>query len=203
MSMFKKANVVMLPTNEKVVNTKEYQLLLSNSLFWTSKIEIERYTEGWFFLKNSSSYNSCAITIPNVENFKHQHLYIILDKKPDNGDYYIIDGISEVFKNNGLKFIDDNCKKIIATTNISLWRPSHKYASDVILLPQPSQQFIEKYIEEYNRGNIITDVLIEYELISNEEYFGNTVNPDDDVPYFDEKLKINPKDNTLNICFID
>ena len=90
-------------------------------------------------------------------------------------------------------------KKIIATTDSSLWRPSHKYASDVILLPQPSQQFIEKFIEEYNRGNVITDVLIEYELISNEEYFGNTVNPDDDVPYFDERLTINPKNNTITI----
>ena len=74
---------------------------------------------------------------------------------------------------------------------------------DSLRLPQPSQQFIQKYIEEYNRGNIITDVLVEYELISNEEYFLNTINPDDDVPYFDENLKINPKDNSLNICFID
>ena len=49
MEQFKRVKVVMLPTNEKVVNTKEYQLLLSNSLFWTSKIEIERYDEGWFF----------------------------------------------------------------------------------------------------------------------------------------------------------
>ena len=79
MSMFKKCKVVMLPTNQKVINTKEYQLLLSNSLFWTSKIEIKRYTEGWFFLNNSSDPNSCTITIPNVENFKHQHLYIISD----------------------------------------------------------------------------------------------------------------------------
>ena len=61
------------------------------------------------------------------------------------------------------------------------------------------EQFTEKYIEEYNRGNVITDVLIEYELISNEEYFGSTINPDDDVPYFDEKLKINPKYNTITI----
>lgn len=90
-------------------------------------------------------------------------------------------------------------REVLATTDSSLWRPSHKYASDVILLPQPSQQFIEKFIEEYNRGNVITDVLIEYELISNEEYFGNTVNPDDDVPYFDEKLKINPKGNNIII----
>lgn len=82
-------------------------------------------------------------------------------------------------------------REVLATTDTSL------------NLPQPSKQFIEKYIEEYNKGNVITDVLVEYELISNEEYFGNTVNPDDDVPYFDEKLKINPKDNSLNICFID
>ena len=66
-------------------------------------------------------------------------------------------------------------------------------------LPQPSQQFIQKYIEEYNKGNVITDVLVEYELVSNEEYFLNTINPDDDVPYFDERLKINSKDNTITI----
>ena len=41
--------------------------------------------------------------------------------------------------------------------------------------------------------------MVEYELISNEEYFLNTINPDDDVPYFDENLKINPKDNTITI----
>ena len=90
-------------------------------------------------------------------------------------------------------------REVLATTDSSLWRPSHKYASDVILLPKPSQQFIEKYIEEYNKGQQITECLVEYELISNEEYFGNTVNPDDDVPYFDERLKINSKDNNIII----
>ena len=78
-------------------------------------------------------------------------------------------------------------REVLATTDESL------------NLPQPSQQFIKKFVEEYNRGNIITDVLVEYELISNEEYFGNTVNPDDDVPYFDERLKINHKDSTITI----
>ena len=29
-------------------------------------------------------------------------------------------------------------------------------------LPQPSSQFIQKYIEEYNKGNIITEVMVEY-----------------------------------------
>ena len=92
-------------------------------------------------------------------------------------------------------------REVLATTDESL-EPRNLYCNSGLFktkLPQPSQQFIEKFIEEYNRGNVITDVLIEYELISNEEYFGNTVNPDYDVPYFDEKLKINPKDNTITI----
>ena len=92
-------------------------------------------------------------------------------------------------------------REVLATTDESL-EPRNLYGNSGLFktkLPQPSQQFIEKFIEEYNRGNVITDVLIEYELISNEEYFGNTVNPDYDVPYFDEKLKINPKDNTITI----
>ena len=221
MSMFKKCKVVMLPTNQKVINTKEYQLLLSNSLFWTSKIEIERYTEDWFFLKNSSSYNSSAITIPNVENFKHQHLYIISDDEIKEGDWCLFNELEVVkctYSKNG-EFLFSGpltsssnhhfsyFKKIITTTNTSLqWLDESERNPELArpnglwkCLPQPSQQFIEKYIEEYNKGNVITDVLIEYELISNEEYFGNTVNPDNDVPYFDEKLKINPKDNTITI----
>ena len=242
MNTFKKAKVVMLTTNEKVINTKEYQLLLSNSLFWTSKIEIERYTKGWFFLNNSSIPNSCAITVPNVENFKHQHLYIISDDEIKEGDWCLIDN-NKVGKRTNKQTYPNctdgeshlcyyyiingeersyhviHCKKIIATTDTSLLIDTYinqgdtvkgdliiKRGSDYttglkgrINLPQLSEQFIQKYIEEYNRGNIISDVLVEYELISNEEYFLNTINPDDDVPYFDERLTINPKDNTITI----
>jgi uncharacterized protein YbaR (Trm112 family) len=192
----------MLPTNEKVINTKEYQLLLSASLFWTSKIEIERYTEGWFFLNNSSNHNSCAITIPNVELFKHQHLYIISDDKIEEDDYYIIDGIPELLKNNGLKFIDDYCKKVIATTDTSLRfprknsHPNSVWKLDGALLPQPSQQFIQKFVEEYNKGNIITDVLVEYEKGLNKPLHESLR---DSSPLDFERLKVNPEDNTITI----
>ena len=59
-------------------------------------------------------------------------------------------------------------KKIIATTDTSLNYIEHDdtvpYPKGVqIRLPQPSQQFITKYIEDYNKGNVITDVLVEYE----------------------------------------
>ena len=92
-------------------------------------------------------------------------------------------------------------REVLATTDESL-EPINLYGNSGLFktkLPQPSQQFIEEFIEEYNQENIITDVLVEYELISNEEYFGNTVNPDENVPYFDEDLKINPKYNTISI----
>ena len=176
MSKFKKAKVVMLPTNKpsKLGDLATYQ---GKSLAKVIKEGVN--------LKNTT--------------VQFWNLYIISDDEIKEGDWFY-NIHSKIVGRAEFNFgKDELAKKIIATTNSSLWRPSHKYASDVILLPQPSQQFINKYIEEYNKGNVITDVLVEYELISNEEYFGNTVNPDDDVPYFDEKLKINPKDNNIII----
>ena len=184
--MLKKCKIVMLPNNQQT----KYLMVYS---------DVEK-TKGKLILNG----------LKNDEYKEYQHLYIISDDEIKEGDWFIND-LNQIKKctsrdtegyidfEGGFNTKPSSCKKIIATTDSSLWRPSHKYASDVILLPQPSQQFINKYIEEYNKGNMITDVLIEYELISNEEYFGNTVNPDYDVPYFDEKLKINPKDNTITI----
>ena len=71
-------------------------------------------------------------------------------------------------------------EKIIATTDISLVKEYN--------LPQPSQQFIQKYIEEYNKGNIITDVLVEYEYLLDDRAV---------LPYWN--LKVNTKDNTITI----
>ena len=183
MSTFKKAKVVMLPTNEaKGDFSKEriYPCLLKYS---------------WMFDKEGKG--KLIFTDSNIRTpTQLQHLYIISDNKIKvfnwvyNNKENIVEQITSITQ---LIFVleenkeNQTFKKVIATTNVSLD------------LPQPSKQFIEKYIEEYNKGNVITDVLIEYELISNEEYFGNTVNPDNDVPYFDEKLKINPKDNTITI----
>ena len=55
-------------------------------------------------------------------------------------------------------------------------------------LPQPSQQFIQKYIEEYNKGNVITDVLVEYDYLLDDRAV---------LPYWN--LKVNTKDNTITI----
>ena len=207
--MLKRCKVVMLPTNKpsKLGNLATYQ---KRSLAKVIKEGIN----------------------PIGSTVQFWNLYIISDDEIKEGDCFLyynknnqLEGIARCIKEEGenntlvekyskvtgfSKFYIGilGCKKykIIATTDIKLGTSeySDRYRESYFNpLPQPSQQFIEKYIEEYNKGNIITDVLVEYELISNEEYFGNTFNPDDDVPYFDENLKINPKDNSLNICFID
>ena len=179
MSTFKKAKVVMLPTNEKSLNSvfslrsdKPYLMSEQNSPFKARIYDTKDLYHTYFnlYIISDDEIKLFDWVYNNKENIVEQitsitQLIFVLEENKENQTF----------------------KKVIATTNVSLD------------LPQPSKQFIEKYIEEYNKGNVITDVLIEYELISNEEYFGNTVNPDNDVPYFDEKLKINPKDNTITI----
>ena len=184
MEQFKIAKILMLATNKpsKIGNLATYQ---KRSL---SKVIKEGVN-------------------PKDSTVQFWNLYIISDDEIKEGDWYF-DGTDFIHKkskhNNTLVDGNKQAKKIIATTDISLINRRQMTFMDeatewIYDLPQPSQQFIEKFIEEYNKGNTITDVLVEYELISNEEYFGNTVNPDDDVPYFDERLKINHKDNTITI----
>ena len=138
---------------------------------------------------------------------KNGHLYVLSDDEIKEGDwcYDLKNNCTLQAKSSyeGMRI-----KKIIATTallKIEINGNRGNLLPDVsfdINLPQPSQQFIQKYIEEYNKGREIKEVLVEYELISNEEYFLNTINPDDDVPYFDENLKINPKYNTITIKIV-
>ena len=192
MEQFKKAKVVMLPTNEKSLNSvfslrsdKPYLMSEQNSPFKARIYDTKDLYHTYFnlYIISDDEIKLFDWIYNNKENIVEQitsktQLIFVLEENKENQTF----------------------KKIIATTDTSLRVPyNNGDMNDLIILPKPSQQFIEKFIEEYNRGNVITDVLIEYELISNEEYFGNTVNPDDDVPYFDEKLKINPKDNTITI----
>jgi hypothetical protein len=60
----------------------------------------------------------------------------------------------------------NDCFKIITTTDKSLG------------LPEPSPQFIQKYISEWNKGNIITEVMVEFEtktLVKPYDVYNETV----------------------------
>ena len=85
--------------------------------------------------------------------------------------------------------------EVLATTDTSLKIDNPNY--DIgrlayINLPQPSQQFIEKYIEEYNKGQQITECLVEYEEIYPKHF---TYNPNENII---TRLKVD-KNNTITI----
>lgn len=74
----------------------------------------------------------------------------------------------------GITPLESNVKKIIATTDLSIviekgtlsinqGRFYNHYPTEKKVLGELSKPFITKYIEEYNKGNVITDVLVEYE----------------------------------------
>lgn len=87
------------------------------------------------------------------DNYKeYQHLYFLSDDEIKEGDWCVVgEHISQYNKNTtSLEELKGQWKKIIATTDKSLG------------LPQPSESFIKYYVEEYNKRNIITKVLVEY-----------------------------------------
>lgn len=180
MNQFNPAKVIMLPTEKG-----------NGSLARTPKNSLYRVTEHNRYLSDHID----------------QHLYIITDDKIENDGWYIIIWRNEPIiqqctsKEEEYSLEDRrDCKKIIATTDTSL-----KIIDESIGEPenweynmvQPSQQFIEKYIEEYNKGEVITDVLVEYERI-----FAGKDYVDDQDAYgydkFNKVLKIN-QDNTITI----
>jgi len=182
MNQFKRAQVIMLPTQLNTCNL----------------VPIIKYINGKLQYLNMEFTNNSLIG---------QHLYIISDDEIKEGDWILLPNkrITQIPNNIKLKIPFNNftkgyslsdCKKIIATTDTSLKRavPQEQLGekfNDYYPLPKPSQQFIEKYIEFYNKGEVITDVLVEYEWI--------------DCLYHVEKttrkkvVKTNYKDNTITI----
>ena len=177
--------------------------------------------------------------------YLNNFIYILNEDEIKEGDWFIGDNISikQCTLNNGgnINFKggwysgSTNCKKIIATTDTSLNYIEHDdtvpYPKGVqIRLPQPSQQFTTKYIEEYNKGNVITDVLVEYEqdytnrncstcslgtdgtcelnlekkccsstnnVTKHGDYWISCLDGEEDSEIY--KIKVNPKDSTINI----
>jgi len=197
METLKRAQVVMLPTDKK------YNGIIVKD---DNKLEL--------IYNNSHEH----------EDYIPQHLYITSDDKIKEGDWIICVGADydQNEKNNTYKILkytseELGISKIIATTDTSLKlvcqkcddtkeldtgmfgiidcdRCYYKNENKHLQLPQPSQQFIEKFIFCYNLGEIITDVLVEYEKIQwNLDKQGSLRQE----PEF--KLKINPKDNTITI----
>ena len=210
MNQFKRAQVVMLPTNEKPIKG---QILRRHIWKEDPKLECDSL---WLYnntvtIDNLKQYTTLNSSFTDwYKAFEPQHLYIISDDEIKEDDWFIGDNISikQCTLNNGgnINFKggwysgSTNCKKIIATTDTSLNYETPFYGMDADNnFPTPSQQFITKYIEEYNKGNIIADVLVEYKRVFETVAKGMIGHPEDDISWWNEKLKINPNDNTITI----
>lgn len=200
MNQFKKLQVIMLRTREDSMLSKAYlanpsylrfnkngfkdDSFLSNDnqhLHITSDDKIEE--DDWCYDKTNHRIVKFIHTIPGTKN--HCFVSSVISNKLETAKKgYSIDRC--------------DLMKIIATTDISLNYIKHDDTvpypkGKQIILPQPSQQFIEKYIESYNKGEVITNVLVEYTKATYDKWFNNG-----GQPVFDT-LKINPKDNTITI----
>lgn len=126
-----------------------------------------------------------------------QHLFIVDDSEIKEGDWFInilinkpfqcveiLDNLIHYRTELGSTVIHINdCKKVIATTDKNLkfeinnsgWKSSqengwNEYKPEYKQLPSPSEQFIQKYVESYNKGCEISEINIDYQ-----EYFMSNV----------------------------
>lgn len=159
MEQFKKAQVMMLPTNK------------------TANIG----ANNWYLQKTNT------LIINNLIS----NLYIISNDKIKQNDWCLNISKNIIYQKDNLP-MDIMWKKIIATTDKSIYpKCDGKCAKNkcVYMYPQPSQEFIEKYIESYNNNKVIIDVFVEYKtnilypMIENNNLI----------------LKVNSKDNTITI----
>lgn len=164
--MWNKCKAILLPTNDKLA-----PLILGNETILRVNGGIEDVTLDW----------------------KYQHLCIISDDEIKIGDWYYVP--NQII---GFEHISNEChkdlksifaKKIIATTD-KLLKSDWIYKNNI--LPQIPQTFIQLFIKEYNKGNVITDVLVEYEEILEDEGIIKSLDNEE------WELKIN-QDTTINI----
>jgi len=135
--MFKKCKVVMLPTNEKA------------KILFT----------GNYINYNHLGYNKC-------KDLHNQHLYILSDDEIKEGDWYLVISEDSVRQAQLDFHLTRDFAKIIASTDSSLnifikgiGNLSPYYSS----LPSIPQSFINYYVSEYNKGNKIEEVIVEYD----------------------------------------
>ena len=186
--MWKKYKVVMLATNKAV---------------WPNCIWLGRISSQ---LRLDQSYDSSHISDPIDNSMLPQHLYILSDDEIKEGDWFIaenrpqqcidiLDKMIHFRDKRGFRIVPyKGSRKIIATTDSSI-RSLISYDSSVEdseqykYLPSIPQSFIDKYVSEYNKGNTIEEVRVEYE---------DELTPNRQLSSKNRIPKINP-DNTINI----
>ena len=156
--MFKRTQVVMLPTNEKAIKDGIICKLNDNIYGRTSEGDTD-YSK--LFRKKGELHIAENTGTKVYHGFTPQHLYFLSDEKIYAGNNYLID--TRVLQCVGPVPNLLSPKKIIATTDKELEWICKNTNYEVMQYPQPSQAFLDVFVKEYNKGNVIKEVLVEYE----------------------------------------
>ena len=169
---------------------------------------LKGYLDGSLLFNYQKEYQ----TIDAEKGFTgYYHLFITSDDKIEVGDWLIYQNKVYHHSKNSFQGVDfTECKKIIATTDTSLsistYYPQFTVDKSPIetKFPQPSQSFIQKFIEAYNKGESIEEVMVEYEKFCDGRCSCNHGVPDDEFYCYSELFipKVNAKDNTIAISKI-
>ncbi len=137
-----------------------------------------------------------------------QHLYILSDDEIKYDDWCYSEQFKSVYKESDPEFANatNYLWKIVATTDHSLQFAidNNPYVMEIHGLPKLPQSFIEHYIQQYNKGNIITEVMVEYvdnwyiHIPSGKYHDDEPVKMKGNLGEGDYYLKVNPN-NTINI----
>ena len=150
---YKRTQIVMLPTNKKAE-------------IWSHK--------GRRLYYQQANFN-------DIDDEIRFCLHFLNDEEIKENDWFYLDDANVVAKYISVE-PSINAKKIIATTDSSLTlgcktlrcqygsimtyaHPCKKECQNVDYLPRPSQDFIKLFVEEYNKGNVIEWVDVEYEEV--------------------------------------
>ena len=150
---------------------------------------------GWFICTKEHLKGNVIANLVEYKSVKVYKMYITEYKEIENNDYFITQYFPNTFvlgkRLKSIYNIKDN--KVVAIFGNHIYPPCNEHCSNkyICTYPQPSLNFVIKWIKEANKDNIITDILIEYE--EGKSYSGN------EGLIIKEWLKINPKDNTITI----
>lgn len=199
MNLNEKAQVLILPTNEKAIlyidnkgiysKNRVDNSILRHNLYFLSDEQIK--DSDWFINGNidSSNYKIDRATKENLDVINNIAKLMSEEKFPKN----VITKKIIASNDKSLYFQCDCCNGTgIIDYSYCITCNGGKLGN----LPEAPPKFIKEYVEEWNKGNIITHVLVDY-VIMNKGY-----NSPEDYPYHEcEILKVD-ENNYITITKI-
>lgn len=196
----KKAQAILVPTAQKSNIFKHIKNWKGETIY-DAKLE---YSNNATYINNIHLINSGKAATNVQDKYEFFHLHIVIDERPKPDEWFIMNGCilrkcNHIKVQGGIETIVDTvegehhnsvCKKVITTINTELLKPYREQTlNGIAILPQPSDSFIKRYIEAFNQGAAIVDVMIDYQS----EYFDEKGNP-----FGESYIKVD-KNNTITI----